>query len=359
LLASVASIIDCPMNRVAAFLAKNWERLALDRFGAPSRLLYVVSTPRFRASKHVIFIILAEDSSDPILIAKVPRLTGALHSLDREAANLRAVQGVRAGGFDSIPRVVAYEDHAGSPLLIETALVGRTMNPAFARRQPTACAEAALHWLTGLHLTTAGHSELTGDSFGRLVENPLAHFERVFPLFAEEECLIAKTRELTSPLCDHRLPLVFAHGDLSSPNILVLKPGSIGVVDWELAEPRGLPATDLFFFLTYLAFARRRAQKRKEYLEAFHEAFFGPTAWARTYIARYAERLGLSANVIKPLFVLCWSQYVIGLLARLSDFENVPTGIPERETASWLRGNRYFALWRHAVQHLSDVNLLN
>lgn len=58
-----------------------------------------------------------------------------------------------------------------------------------------------------------------------------------------------------APLRSMQLPLVFEHGDLSYPNLLLLPTGEPGVLDWELANPDGLPACDLFLFLTYVAFS--------------------------------------------------------------------------------------------------------
>lgn len=346
------------MNTVVAFLTRNWDRLGLNRFGSPSRLSCIVATPRFRTSRHVIFFVLAEGSPHPILVVKVPRLTGEHSCLDREAANLQAVHAARHGGFDSIPRVLAYECHAGSRVLVESALVGKTMTPALVRRHSVACTEGLITWLTDLHLATTARNESGGDWFERMVEQHLVHLGRVFPVAGRERSLIEGTRMLASVLRDEDIPLVFEHGDLSSPNIMVCRNGAIGVVDWELAEPRGLPAADLFFFLTYVAFARRRARKLEHYLAAFEEAFFGPTAWARPQVMRYAERMDLSAKVIRPLFVLCWSRYVTSLLARLSNGGAHPGGVPKNDTAAWLKCNRYFALWRHAVEHVGNLNLI-
>jgi len=152
-------------------------------------------------------------------------------------------------------------------------------------------------------------------------------------------------------------PLVFEHGDFSSPNILMRPSGDVGVVDWELAEPRGLPAVDLFFFLAYSAFARNRAETPEDCLVAFHEAFFGPQAWAQEYIARYRRILRLPTASLKPLFIACWSRYVASFLARLNDLGAGPREVPDQETAMWLRNNRYFHLWRHAVKHADELRL--
>jgi hypothetical protein len=136
-----------------------------------------------------------------------------------------------------------------------------------------------------------------------------------------------------------------------------LKEGGIGVLDWELAEPGGLPAVDLFFFLALVRFARRRARSQSEYVAAFHETFFGPSPWARPYIIRYVKTMQLSPDMLTPLFVLCWSRYVASLVTRLHDVQ-VLGKLVENETVEWLRSNRYYALWRHTIKHIKELSLV-
>lgn len=313
----------------------------------------VVVTPRFRTSGHVVFLVLADGKPGPVLVAKLPRLTGISAGLEREAANLRAVQASRAGGFDSIPRVVAFEEYHGRPILVETALVGRSMDPASVRRDPAGCCDAVTAWLTDVQRPHPSAAD--ADWFERLVERPLRHFAEVFPVSAEEARLLECTWDLVAPLRQAGLPLVFEHGDLCSPNVMLLKDGAAGVIDWELAQPHGLPACDLFFFLTYAALALRRARAQADYVAAFHAAFFAPAAWARPYVAAYAERLHLPEHVLTPLFVLCWARYMTGLIVRLDGAKHseAPLG---SDTAAWLRANRYYALWRHALTHLNELD---
>ena len=345
------------MNTVESFLVRNWERLKLGHEGPPTRLESLLATPRFRASRHAVFLIFADGSFEPTWVAKIPRLADETASLDREAANLRAVQAVRFGGFEGVPRVLAYEPYLDSRLLLETALVGYTMRPAVVRQRRRESCEAAIGWLIEFHGASIQRHHDPAASFRRLVEAPLNCFERVFPLSTDEKRLIAETRRLTHPLQSQEFPLVFEHGDFSSPNILMRLCGEIGVVDWELAEPCGLPAVDLFFFLSYLAFVRNRAATLEDYLGAFHEAFFGPEAWAREYIARYRSTLRLPSAALKPLFIACWSRYVASFVARLNDLGAGPRERPNEETAAWLRSNRYFHLWRHAVEHADELRL--
>ena len=357
------------MNTVLTYLEANRQRLDLARYGVPERLSSVVVTPRFRASSHVVFLVLAAGRPEPLLVAKLPRLGGnnpsptigesesngvTSASIEREVANLQAVQAGRTGGFDSIPRVIAFEEYLGRPILVETALVGTPLDPATVRRDQARSCEAIVEWLTQLPRPAPRADGSEESWFSRLVERPLRHFERVFPLNVEEQRLLERTWELLAPLRDADVPLVFEHGDLSHPNIMLLKNGMPGVVDWELAEPRGLPTYDLFFFLTYVAFASHRARKGEEHLAAFQTAFFGSAAWARPYVAAYAGRLRLPPHTLTPLFVLCWARYMTSLLLRL---DAAPaSGRLARETADWLRANRYYALWRCAVTNVRALD---
>ena len=53
--------------------------------------------------------------------------------------------------------------------------------------------------------------------------------------------LVERTLDALRPLRDAGLPLVLEHGDTSHPNLLLRRFGDLAVVDWELANPDGLP----------------------------------------------------------------------------------------------------------------------
>jgi aminoglycoside phosphotransferase len=340
------------MNSLETFLKDNWQRLALDRFGSPGRMSSVLATPRFRASGHVVFLVFSDWLPTPVLVAKVPRLPGDDSPLAREAANLRALQLVRPGGFDCVPQLVAYEANPRHSLLLETAVVGAPVR--LRANGSTSMVGKIVDWLIEFHTATGRSSDTVGDWYERLVDAPGERFLTLLPSTASERHLVDRTACITTPLAGREVPLVFEHGDFSPPNILANHDGAIGIVDWELAEPDGLPALDLFFFLTAAAFARDGASTDDAYLASFGRAFFGPSAWVRPYIARYAHRLGLSRELLGPLFILCWSRYVTTLAGRLHDLDG---GILDSDTSAWLRSNRYYALWNYAVTHYNDLNL--
>ena len=331
----------------------------------------VLVTPRFRASRHVVALVLPAGGTRPALVAKVPRLPDDRAGVDKEAENLRLAQGARPEGFATIPRVVAFEDDLGAcpgtlvmparegfsdrplgrPILVETALAGPALGPDVIRRERSRCVDAVVSWLG--ELPRLEPNGLAGRAlYERRLEEPLRRFASVFG--GEEGALVERTLEIADPLNRPELPSVFEHGDLSHPNLIQLTDGRVGVVDWELAEPRGLPAQDLSFFLAYVAFATRRAGTIERQVAAFDEAFVTPGAWARPLLAGYADRQGVPRSLLTPLFVACWARYTARLLERIEgELGGRPTG---PEAAEFVRNNRYYALWRHALEHAGKLS---
>ena len=343
------------MNMILSYLHDNWERLHLEQYSPTRQLSTVMITPRFRASSHVVCLLLPQGEAEPVMVAKVPRLAGPSVSVRREVANLRMVQGSRPEGFSSIPKVIAFEEHASRQFLLETALTGKPMDPPAVRSDQHRCCQAMLDWLGALQEATKQPVGRDGEWYENLVAGPMRRFRTLLPLSQEEREWLAITDELVAPLEHADLPLVFEHGDLSHPNVMWMHDGQPGVVDWELAAARGLPGFDLFFFLSYVAFAKHKARSSGAYLPAFRDAFFGEAAWTIPYIRRYGERLQLPKGTLVALFVLTWLRYTASLLGRLDEAPQ-SSGVLSTETAVWLRENRYYQMWRYAVTHVGNLH---
>lgn len=343
------------MNTVLAYLKENWSRLDLTHLGLPEQLSCVLATPRFKTSTHVLFFVLAKGQRHPVLVAKTPRLAGDNRQLEKETSNLRNVHAVRAGGFDSIPKVIAFEDWRGHRLLIETAVEGQPLKRDFVRLYPHAGIEPVTAWIIELHAASAASSARDKRWFERLVETPVRQLQTVFPSGSPEQELIGRLHEYIASLRALEFPLVFEHGDFCSPNILIGRNSRISVVDWELAEPNGLPAVDIFFFLNFAAFSKRQATENSAFLSAFRDAFFGGSAWAVPYIFRYSDGVHLKRDVLKPLFLLCWTRIIANVIVRLKDNLN-SEGTLTAETVTWLRESGYYLLWKYTIEHLNDVN---
>jgi aminoglycoside phosphotransferase len=334
------------MNIAEAFIAEH----DLGKHLIKGPLYSLTLTPRFPASRHVVFLLMTKDQTDPVMVGKVPRLPKLSDSLEREVQNLREIQARRPGGYDSIPRVLAFESYRGYPILIETALVGPLLSPDIVRRNPERHTSAVIDWLIDLHQVSTS----TANWFEQIAEKPLRYLEQ--HLTAEEAPALTQLRQILQPLQNAALPLVLEHGDLSHPNLILMKSGGIGVVDWELSEVRGMAGFDMFFFLSYVAFSLSNANDTGDYLTPFRETFFQPDTWAATHIRRYQERLQIPMGLMQPLFALCWTRYLGNLLMRLRVDDDAPVAA---NTLAQLRENRYYALWRYTVEHIEAFTVQN
>jgi aminoglycoside phosphotransferase len=260
------------VNAVAAFVTANHERLALDCLGVPRRPACVVLTPRFDRSRHVVVLVLA--GRDPVLVGKLPRVAGDGSSLATEARSLRRVScALRGRDHGTVPEVLAHRADMAYPLLLERALPGRPLAPRVVRRDRAAVVADVAAWLTRLATATASAP-------------PAGWFERVVPA------------PLAATLRHAELPAVFEHGDLCHPNLLRQPDGRLGVLDWERADPAGLPAADLFTFLTYAAVAGVPARRRAAAMRA---AFHRPDGWVWPVAEGYARRLDIDPALLPAL----------------------------------------------------------
>lgn len=311
-----------------AFVANGSARLPPSGIAAA-----LLVTPGFETSRNVIALLVPGGGRAPSLVAKTPRLAGDRDALAAEATALQELEALRPG-LTSVPRVVAFEDVHGRPLLLETALAGTPMNPRAVAADPEGCIAAGLAWLAELPVTVEAADDA---AFERLLEAPLTRFAATAPAAGT---LVEGTLAVVEPLRHARLSLVFEHGDLGHPNLVLQPDGRLGVIDWELAERTGLPLADLCFFLAYVASARARAGSLSEHVAAFEEAFFAPGAWARRLVDAAAARAGIAPPLVDPLLVATWARYVLRL--------------PERSGASAaaVSQTRQYAYWERSVAHL-------
>jgi len=346
---------------IDAYLAANRGRLGLGRLvDGPTATLLI--TPRFQASAHVVGLVTPRRSGRPSVVVKVHRLAGFTRTLESEAASLTALADLRPGGTAGVPRLLAHESIAGHATIIETALAGRPLDPMEVRRDRSAAIEGVGSWLRGLRrMETPGSDD---DRWERLILPALDALEAVLADEAVDAERVRRARELVAPLRAAELPVFIEHGDLSHPNLLLLDagpPARIGVVDWELGEPRGLPLGDLLFFLGYVAIAERRPRTPEEHADAIEAAFGGPAAWAAAAAARQADVEGIDRALLGPLLVATWTRALVRLLGRLDgNPDHRPGGAEigadaDAATGRRLRGHRYHAIWRRVVEQASNV----
>ena len=282
-----------------AAVARGWNSLEL---GSPveSVSLILLADGAATTNKLVGFAF-ADGDRRPRLVAKLARVPEFEPAIEREAANLRAVQ----AGFPSAPRGiprVLFFDRDWS-VVGETMLGGRPLDMLLDRKRYGELAVRVTDWLC--ELADQRRPARPEEWWDRLVARPLEFFARSFGAAGQAE--LGETRAHLETL--GTLPLVPEHRDCAPWNIHVDGEAGIVVHDWDSAEPRGLPLLDLVYFLACAAFCLDGAFESERFEESYRRSLDPATltGGVTSLCERaYVEHLGLDPRAVRPLRALCW-----------------------------------------------------
>jgi len=109
---------------------------------------------------------------------------------------------------------------------------------------------------------------------------------------------------LRNRILGRELPVVWMHGDYKIENVAVDRATRrpLGIIDWELGDPAGLPLIDLEYLLVY----NRMLRDGLAFGPACLQHFAGNASDARSARLRdrYVKELGLDAELLAPLRAL-------------------------------------------------------
>ncbi len=284
----------------------------------------VLLTPRFKASRHVIGLVLRPAGDGLVAVAKLPRLADDDGGIQREAAALRRAAELGATG---VPEVLAIRG-APSPVLVETALDGVVIASREVRAGSVAAIDEVDAWTRILAGAPSRRQVPLRTLWAPALERIAGELAPGTPLHVAIAGLAERTSRVLGALDDVAVPTVLEHGDFAPPNLLRLRDRRLGVVDWEVADPDGLPLGDLLFFA---AFAAEEA--------GGHGAASGSTRLPPAVLAaieRQAAHLGIDPNLIPALRVAMWARWADRQLARFID-RAIPLEdrLPARHVRSW------------------------
>jgi phosphotransferase family enzyme len=333
-----------PSTGILKEVQKNWIEWGLGP-ASPDRLSMLLLTRGSRASGKAVALIFEGGRSQPVIAVKMPRIPESAEGLRREAAILRDLD-ERGPVRGSTPRVLAAQEGLSGIRVVETAFSGL---PAFAlvnRENFRELGLAAAGWLASL----AGRPNPKPRSqwWPQLVDPLLADFDAHFGSVVSEASR-REGRRILDALGP--LPIVWEQRDFSPWNVLVDRSHHLFVVDWESAEPDGLPLRDLVYFLTYLGFSIDRSKKTGKFLESY-TALLNPECStgriAKECLARYSAEVGVSAASQRPLRMLTW------LLHSRSEYRELEADAGGTPSAQALRGSLFLRLWEEELKFPVD-----
>lgn len=269
-------------------------------------------------SRKVVFFVQPAAARQPEYVVKMTRDASLNGRLENE---YRALSALQQRGIDrclALPRVCFFGYHHGLAVLGQTLVAGQPFEQC-SRGQPTCPhALATVEWLTQLAERTMGQRVAASALADRLAAL-VARLETIYHLDPGHQRFLAQQIERLR-LSQSTVPLVFQHGDPGTWNILVQPDGRIALLDWEAAEPQGVPLWDLFYFLRAFAVWSGRVHGLREPLRAVAYHVLRPAALHEMLvaaIAAYSRRLALDPALIAPLFYTCWVHRALKEATRL------------------------------------------
>jgi glycosyltransferase involved in cell wall biosynthesis len=268
---------------------------------SPSASLLLL-TGGHRSINKVVGLAFEEGVKKPIAAVKFARVTEAEPGLEREAAVLRRL-GEERPDLQGTPGLRGEGRRAGRLAVVEDAIEGRSL---LDQLTPGNFEDVALR-VTELLIELARGDRTPDPSWReRLVEQPLIDFERNFG-----GVIAAGSVGVVSSILDGlgELPSVPEHRDCSPWNVVLTPGGDPVLLDWESAEPEGLPGLDLVYFLANCAFVLDGAIESGRTRETYAKLLDPRTAYgqiARRARNRYMQALGIGGADFRRLRLLCW-----------------------------------------------------
>lgn len=303
------------------------------------------------SSRKLLFYLFKEQEQDAdnsgsnylVKMVREPAYNGRLENEYRALAWLEE-NGVR--GKANFPKAEFFGSHNGLAIAGESYIDGV---PFRAKTQATVdCpyARDVIDWIIELGAVTARGSQSTPSQLAAALEQLLGSFAELYGPPPEVYTFLANQiahlgRNQGS------IPLVFQHGDPGTWNMFVTNQGQIAVLDWEAAEPLGVPLWDLFYFLRSYSILVARKGGRRDRSKGYREQFLAGGAMGQLVAdatARYCQRVALPRSLVEPLFYTCWMHRA------LKEASTLPV--------NRLASGRYFRLLRLTIEERENLHTL-
>jgi aminoglycoside phosphotransferase (APT) family kinase protein len=259
-----------------------------------------------------------EAKAAPTYVVKMVRDPEFNARLENEDRALRLLQAHGIGDRETLPRVVFSGHHANLAIVGETAVEGVPFRQRSRATADCPYAGAAITWLTDLAAATADPSTAPGQVAATL-EMLFARFTQIYTLAPDHHAFladqIATIRHSRNPI-----PLVFQHGDPGTWNMMVTPGGRVALLDWEAAEPQGMPLWDLFYFLRSYAVGVARTQGVPNALAGFQQQLLAATPLRQRVVEathHYCTQVRVVGDAVAPLFYTCWMHRALKEATRL------------------------------------------
>jgi hypothetical protein len=213
-----------------------------------------------------------------------------------------------APALAGIPRLLFFNRKGSFPAIGQTHLAGVPLYTVMQPERLEPLARQAADWLVQL----AGREPQPQEVYwGRLVAPVLDAFEQGYAVVGAAPLVEFARAELEKL---GPLPPAVEHRDYSPWNIFLDPGGELVVLDWEGAEPDGLPLCDLVYFLAYWTFFADKSLDSGGAPDSYRQMLdpVSPAgSIANACTQAYCEEVGLPAESLRPLRLLTWLRHAV------------------------------------------------
>jgi hypothetical protein len=278
-----------------------------------------LSAPGRYTSRKVVLFLFAPENDMPDYVVKLTRTGEMNYRLENECRALELLADVDGLDTSSVPRAVFSGHHAGLAVVGESAIDGV---PLLSRTDGSpACplGGTAISWLHDLGCRTADPEAASprevADGLARLLER----FIEIYRPAARHRAFL-ESQIVRVATAGGQFPLVFQHGDPGVWNVMATGDESVAFLDWEAAEPQGMPLWDLFYFLRSYCMRSVSVRGKRARLDALARLFLADSPLATLVVdstRRYTAGTGLPGELVEPLFYTCWMHRALKEATRL------------------------------------------
>jgi hypothetical protein len=277
-----------------------------------------LSVPSDHAARKAVLFLFPGDQAAPEHVVKLTRAREHNARLENEWRALRLLEEAGLSDAGRVPRPAFFGHHAGLAVLGQSALAGAPFRRRTTARPDCVLARRAVDWLLELGAATA-HPAPDNQQAAQGLRELLSRFAEIYRLPEGQRAYL----DAQIDVVEHHpqpLPLVFQHGDPGTWNLLVADDGRPAFLDWEAAEPHGMPLWDLFYFVRSFGVSVARVAGVGGSLTGFGRQLLRDQPLNRLLVDavdRQCEDLGLARELVEPLFLTCWVHRALKEAGRL------------------------------------------
>ena len=314
-------------------------------FTSAGEIAVLLHTPGDYAANKIVGLAFSGSARRPTAVIKLPRVSESTLTLTREASILHTIRSSDLVQAGQVPRLLFSLERGQTLVVAESALHGLLVSRLLNRATYGSLASSATDWLISLAGKTVPAPR--AQWWDRLIEPTLQRFEVVYGSLTEPAMLDA-SRSILGTL--EELPLVWEHRDFAPWNVLVDN-GSLRVLDWDSAEPQGLPLTDLIYFLTHLTLCLEQGNRSRCECDAYGKMLDVTSFTGRVVnscITRYLAATGIPPTSVRPLRLFTW------MLHAGMDFQVIEGTLNQSSRSDVFCRSLYLALWREELQRTGE-----